>query len=101
VAGGYQATWNLITARYARRLGGEMRVVENGDGSLVRYVSRVDPGTLGVTLGSPESVDRRLRVTVQALARHVERLRTERPDALTALVRTLRLAMDGRPEAGP
>jgi hypothetical protein len=101
VAGGYQATWNLITARYARRLGGEMRVVENGDGSLVRYVSRVDPGTLGVTLGSPESVERRLRVTVQALARHVERLRTERPDALTALVRTLRLAMDGRPEAGP
>jgi hypothetical protein len=29
VAGGYHATWNLITARYARRLGGEMRDSHN------------------------------------------------------------------------
>jgi hypothetical protein len=102
VAGGYHATWSLVTARYARRLGGEMRVVEHGDGSLVRYASRVDPGTLGVTLGSPESVERRLRATVEALARHVERLRAERPDALTALVRTLRLAVkEGRAESRP
>ncbi len=99
VTGGYGAAWDLVRARYARRLAGEMHVVENGAGSLVRYVSRVDPGTLGVTLGSPESVERRLRATVQALVRHVERLRTERPDALAALVRTLLLAVDGGAES--
>lgn len=102
VAGAYHATWDLITARYARRLEGEMHVAERGDGSLVRYASRVDPGVLGTTLGSPESVERRLRATVEALARHVERLRAERPDALTALVRTLRLAVkEGRAESRP
>lgn len=94
--GGYHATWNLVTARYARRLSGEVRVVEDLGGSLIRYVSRVDPGTLGVTLGSPESVEQRLRATVQALVHRVERLRSERSEDLAALVRALRLAMDDR-----
>ncbi len=61
VTGGYETAWDLVTARYARRLSGEMRVLENGSGSLVRYVNRIDPGTLGVTLASPESVERRLQ----------------------------------------
>jgi hypothetical protein len=101
VTGGYETAWDLVTARYARRLSGEMRVVESGRGSLMRYVSRVDPGTLGATLGSPESVERRLRATVRALTRHVEQLRAERPDRLAGLVQTLQLALDGRGESAP
>ncbi|MGH7357919.1 MAG: SRPBCC family protein [Candidatus Rokuibacteriota bacterium] len=93
VTGGYETAWDLVTARYARRLSGEMRVLESDRGSLVRYVSRVDPGTLGATLGSPESVERRLRATVRALTRHVEQLRAERTDQLAGLVQKLRLAV--------
>ncbi len=57
-------------------------MVEAGGGSLLRYANRVDPGALGAMLGSPESVAQRLRATVEAMVRHVERLRVERPDAL-------------------
>ncbi len=89
-----RATWELIEARYARRLSGEVRAEPLGTETLVVYTNRVDPGRLGVLLGSPASVSRRLQATVQALAARVERLKSEEPEALSGLVRKLRL-IDG------
>jgi hypothetical protein len=95
VPGGYRATWDLVTARYARRLNGEMLAIADGDGTVVQWTSRVDPGMLGATLGSPTSVERRLRATVAAFVRHVEELRAKRPDELASLVTALLAAVGG------
>jgi hypothetical protein len=93
----YEARWRLIEARYARRLAGELVVTPQGSGALVAYTSRVDPGPLGVTFGTPESVARRLAATAEALATRVERIKAEDPAALARLVETVRGAvMDSR-----
>ena len=94
--GGYRVTWELVTARYARRLSGELRVETFGSGTLVEYTNRVDPGFFGVRLGSPETTVRQLKETVQALATHVERLRAGQPEILAARVQALR-SMLGEP----
>ncbi len=85
----FEARWTLVSARYARRLAGELEAMPRDGATLVRYTSRVDPGVLGVTLGDPDSVARRLRTTVEALAARVERLATAEPDRLRQLVRAL------------
>jgi hypothetical protein len=92
----WQATWDLVKARYARRLSGQMKVAAFEAGTLLEYTNRVDPGFFGVHLGSPETTVRQLRATVQALTIHVERLRVEHPERLQAAVRALR-AMLGEP----
>lgn len=89
VAKGLEATWDLLSARYARRLSGAIRVEPLGAGALITYSSRVDPGPLGVHLGSPASVSRRLRDTVEALTSEVERLRAREPETLAGLRRRL------------
>lgn len=95
-ARGFQATWSLLAARYARRLSGCL-IVESADGgALVAYTSRVDPGSLGVTFGTPESVSRRLEATVEALAARVERLAAEQPAYLADLVGGLASIVDAR-----
>lgn len=94
--GGYRVTWELVMARYARRLSGELRVEAFGSGALVEYTNRVDPGFFGVRLGSPKTTVRQLRETVQALAAHVERLRAGQPELLTTRVHALR-SMLGQP----
>lgn len=88
--GGFRATWELVKARYARRLSGQMRVEASGAGALVEYTNRVDPGFFGTTLGSPDTTVRQLRETVQALGVRVERLRVEQPDRLGELTRAFR-----------
>jgi hypothetical protein len=93
---GWQATWDLVKARYARRLSGQMKVAAFEAGTLLEYMNRVDPGFFGVHLGSPETTVRQLRATVQALTTHVERLRVEHPERLQAAVRALK-AMLGAP----
>lgn len=75
-SGSLQVTWELVEARYARRLSGWMRVEPSGSGALVEYANRVDPGFFGVTLGSPETTSRQIQETVQALAAYVQRLQT-------------------------
>lgn len=85
--GGFRATWELVKARYARRLSGQVRVEASGAGALVEYTNRVDPGFLGARLGSPDTTVRQLRETVQALGVRVERLRVEQPDRLGELTR--------------
>ncbi|MFB3818308.1 MAG: SRPBCC family protein, partial [Candidatus Methylomirabilales bacterium] len=67
-AAGFQATWQLLTARYARRLSGGLHVEPLDEGALVTYSSRVDPGRLGSAFGTPELVSRRVQATVEALA---------------------------------
>lgn len=93
---GWQATWDLVKARYARRLSGQMKVAAFEAGTLLEYTNRVDPGFLGVHFGSPDTTVRQLRATVQALTTHVERLRVEQPEKLQAAVRALR-GMLGEP----
>ncbi|MBI2217016.1 MAG: SRPBCC family protein [Candidatus Rokubacteria bacterium] len=89
-SGGWVARWALLTARYARRLEGALRVTPLGDGALIAYTSRVDPGSLGATFGTPESVARNLARTTDALASRVEALRRTAPDRLRMLVEHLR-----------
>ena len=87
--GGFRATWELVSARYARRLSGQVRVEAFGSGARVEYTNRVDRGFLGARLGSPDTTVRQLRETVQALGARVERLRVEQPDRLGELTRAL------------
>lgn len=82
----WHARWTLVTARYARRLEGALLVLPRGEGSLLVYSSRVDPGTLGATFGSPASVARSLAGTADALAARTERLAATEPARLTRLV---------------
>lgn len=88
--GGLQVTWDLVKARYARRLSGQMRVEPSSSGTFIEYRNRVDPGFLGSRFGTPEATVRQLQETVQALAAHVEWLRVEHPEKLSALVGALR-----------
>ena len=87
---GFRVVWELVTARYARRLSGQMRVEAHGAGTLIEYTNRVDPGFLGGRLGSPETTARQLRDTAEALASHVDRLRAEQPEKLGALIHALK-----------
>lgn len=86
---GFQVTWDLVKARYARRLSGQMRVAPSDLGTLIEYTNHVDPGFLGSRFGSPETTVRLLRETVRALATHVEWIRVEHPEELTVLVEAL------------
>lgn len=95
-ARGFQASWDLLAARYARRLSGRLLVEPFDDGALVAYTSRVDPGGLGTTFGTPDSVSRSLEATVEALAARVERLAGERPAYLADLVDRLESIVGGR-----
>jgi hypothetical protein len=90
----YEARWSLISARYSRRLSGDVRVTPYDGGALVRFTSRVDPGKLGATLGSPDTAARRLRATVEALTAQVQKLATENPDRLRELTQTLSTFID-------
>jgi hypothetical protein len=94
VPGGFRVTWDLVSARYARRLRGQMRVEAFDSGALVEYTNLVDPGFFGVRLGSSETTARQLGETAQALATHVERLRVEEPEKLRALTRALSAVLD-------
>lgn len=89
-ATGFRMTWDLVRARYMRRLSGHMNVERFGSAALIEYTNRVDPGFFGIRLGSPETTVRQLRQTVEALANHVEWLRVAQPAKLEALVRALR-----------
>ena len=93
--GGFQVTWDLVTARYARRLSGQMTVEAVDSGALIEYTNRVDPGFFGVRLGSPETTVSQLRETAQSLATYVERLRAEQPNRLEALIDALKSMLDG------
>jgi hypothetical protein len=86
----WQARWTLVNARYARRLEGSLRVVPRGTGSLLIYSSLVDPGTLGVALGTPATVATRLTQTTEALTARTEHLATTDPARLAALIDALR-----------
>lgn len=90
----WHARWTFVTARYARRLEGSLRALPRGEGSLLVYASLVDPGTLGVTLGTPDSVARRIAGTTEALATRTERLLAGDPRRLAALVEQLTAATD-------
>ena len=92
-SGGFRTTWELVRARYARRLSGQVRVEASGSGALVEYTSRVDPGFFGVSLGSPETTVKQLRETVQALGARVERLRVQQPEKLGELTRALKFML--------
>jgi hypothetical protein len=92
---GWAARWTLVTARYARRLEGGFRVVPRGEGSLLMYSSLVDPGTLGGTLGTPDSVASRLAATTEALAARTEALARSEPRRLADLVAALTDAAGG------
>ncbi len=94
-ARGFQASWDLLMARYASRLSGRLLVEPLDGGTLAAYTSRVDPGTLGATFGTPESVSGRLEATVEALAARVERLTAEQPAHLADLVGGLASIVDG------
>ena len=91
---GFEARWTMLSARYARRIAGELRVIPDAGGALIRYATRVDPGTLGAALGDPNSVGRRLRATAEALAARVTRLADEEPDRLRQLVQALSALFD-------
>lgn len=95
-ASALEATWDLVRARYAKRLSGGLRVEPRGAGALVTYTSRVDPGTLGVYFGSPAIVTRRLEATVTALAARVGRLRADDPERLGDLMARLRAMLESR-----
>jgi len=86
---GWHARWTLVTARYMRRLEGALRVLQRGDGSVVSFRSLVDPGMLGATFGTPESVGRSLAATTEALTARAERLVTSEPRRVTELVEQL------------
>ena len=86
---GWHARWTLVTARYARRLEGGLRVVPRGEGSVLIYSSLVDPGTLGATFGTPATVAKQLVGSAEALAIRAERLVTAEPARLAALVDAL------------
>jgi hypothetical protein len=92
---GFQASWDLLAARYARRLGGRLLVEPFDGGTLVTYTSRVDPGTLGTMFGTPESVGHRLEASIEALAARVEGLAAEQPRYLAHLVGGLASIVDG------
>jgi len=94
--GGFRVSWDLLRARYARRLSGQMSVDPFDSGALIEYRNRVDPGFLGVHLGSPETTARQLVETVQALAAHVTRVKVEEPERLATLTRVLRAMLDGQ-----
>ena len=94
--GSLRVTWDLVTARYARRLSGHMKVEASDSGALIEYTNRVDPGFFGVRLGSAETTVSRVRETVEALAPHVERLRVEQQETLRGLTHALS-AMLGEP----
>lgn len=80
----WEAAWELVKARYARRLSGRLRTEPHPGGTLVTYVTRVDPGALG----SPASTAERLEATLDALARRVARLRAD-SSALAPLLERL------------
>ena len=86
----WQVRWTLVRARYARRLEGSLRVIPRGEGTLLIYSSLVDPGPLGVGLGTPATVATRLTQTTEALTARTERLATTDPERLAALVDALR-----------
>jgi hypothetical protein len=88
-----EARWHLLDARYARRLSGAIRVEPAGEATLVTYTSRVDPGPVGATLGSPESVARSLGATLNALAHRVDHLTTHAPEEVARLIATLRASL--------
>jgi hypothetical protein len=90
----FEARWSLMKARYARRLAGELRTLPHEGGALVRFATRVDPGTLGAALGDPDSVARRLRATVEAIAARVQQLAEHDPDRLRHLVLALSARFD-------
>ena len=94
VGDAYEARWSLISARYSRKLAGEVRVTPYDGGTLVAFTSRVDPGRLGATIGNPDTVARRVRATVEALAAQVQKLATENPDRLRELTQTLSTFID-------
>ena len=86
---GWDARWSLVTARYARRLEGGLRVLARADGSLLVYRSRVDPGLLGVTFGTPSSVATGVAQTTQAVAMRAEGLAASDPARLASLIEAL------------
>ena len=90
----YEARWSLISARYSRRLSGDVRVTPYDGGALVRFTNRVDPGKLGATFGNADSVARRLRTTVETLTTQVLKLATENPDRLRELTQILSTFLD-------
>lgn len=92
--GGFRVTWDLVSARYARRLNGQVRVEAQGGGAVIEYSNVVDPGFFGVRLGSPETTTSQLRETVQALATHIERFRVEQQEKLRELTLTLKSMLD-------
>lgn len=93
---GLRARWRMLSARYARRLAGEMAVRALGSDAVVVYTTRVDPGTLGVAFGTPDGVARRLRATLDALGARVEQLASREPATLAALVERLNSMLGGR-----
>lgn len=94
-AGGFQVTWELLKARYMRRLVGRIKVEAQRSGALIEYTNAVDPGFFGGRLGSPETTVTQLRETVQALATYVERLRAGQQPRLKALTDALKSMLDG------
>lgn len=93
---GFRARWRMLTARYARRLSGEIVVQALGRDAVVAYTTRVDPGVLGVAFGTPDSVAQRLHATLDALGGRVERLASEEPATVAALVDRLHSMLGGR-----
>jgi hypothetical protein len=85
----WTARWMLVSARYARRLEGALRVRPRGDGCVLVYSTVVDPGTLGVAFGTPATVAARIAGTTDALAARTERLARSDPRALAVLVAAL------------
>jgi len=96
-ATGFQMTSDLNQARYARRLENDLRVDALGSEALIASTNRIDPGSLGATFGSPSMVTQRLVATVQAIAAHVERLRSSDPAALGRLIAQLNQMLAPRP----
>jgi hypothetical protein len=83
------AQWTLVSARYARRIEGSLRVAPRAGGSLVTYTQVVDPGALGATFGSPATLAAKVVATVEALTARTERLAVSEPQQLASLVATL------------
>ena len=93
--GGYRASWQLVSARFTRRLSGHLSAELFGPGALITHVNRVDPGLLGVTLGDHQTIVRQMTESVEALTRYVERIRVEQPDRLRLLARALTTMLSG------
>jgi hypothetical protein len=83
------AQWTLVSARYARRIEGSLRIAPRAGGSLVTYTQVVDPGTLGATFGSPATLAAKVVATAEALTARTERLAASEPQQLATLVATL------------